>query len=81
MSLKIGQKLFNVLANGQIIEVRVMQLNVAGTDMPRVCFARADRPDQELIENNLTWAANLDRLFTTFDAAIASHYDLCVGGR
>lgn len=27
MNLQVGQKLFNVLANGQIIEVRVMQLN------------------------------------------------------
>jgi hypothetical protein len=78
MDLKIGQKLFNLLANGQIIEVRVMQLNVAGTDMPRVCFANADRPDQELIENDLTWAANKERLFYTFEAALASHYDLCM---
>lgn len=78
MELKVGQKLFNVLANGQILEVRVMQLNVAGTNMPRVCFAHADRPDQELIDANLTWAANLDRLFYSFDAAIAAHYDLWV---
>jgi hypothetical protein len=78
MDLKIGQKLFNLLANGQIIEVRVMQLNVAGTDMPRVCFANADRPDQELIDNDLTWAANTERLFYTFEAALASHYDLCM---
>lgn len=76
MNLKIGQILFNVLANGQVIEVRVMQLCVAGTNMPRVCFANADRPDQELIDDNLTWAANLDRLFYTVDAALASHYDL-----
>jgi hypothetical protein len=76
MKLSIGQILFNVLANGQVIEVRVMQLCVAGTDMPRVCFASADRPDQELIDNNLTWAANLDRLFYTHETAIASHYDL-----
>ena len=80
MNLQIGQKLFNVLSNGQILEVRVMQLNVAGTDMPRVCFANADRPDQELIDADLTWAANLDRLFFTFEAALASHYDLTVGG-
>ena len=76
MNLKIGQILFNVLSNGQILKVRVMQLNVAGTNMPRVCFAHADRPDQELIDNNLTWAANLERLFYTHEAAIASHYDL-----
>ena len=78
MNLQVGQILHNVLSNGQVIQVRVMSLNVAGTDMPRVCFAHADRPDQELIDANLTWAANLDRLFHTFDAALASHYDLTI---
>lgn len=80
MKLEVGQKLYNLLSNGFIIEVRVMALNVAGTDMPRVCHFNADRPDQELIDADLTWAANVDRLFHSFDAALASHYDVMAGG-
>lgn len=59
----VGQILKNKLSNGQVVTVRVMALNVAGTEMPRVCDAREVLPDQYLISKNLTWAAPLENLF------------------
>ena len=58
----VGQILKNKLSNGQVIVVRVMALNVAGTNMPRVCDNRESLPDGYLIEKNRTWAAPLENL-------------------
>jgi hypothetical protein len=59
----IGQILKNKLTNGAVVLVRVMQLNVAGTDMPRVCDMRETLPDAYLIAKSLTWAAPLENLY------------------
>ena len=59
----IGQVLKNKLSNGSIVLVRVMSLNVGGTEMPRVCDHRESLPDGYLIEKNLTWAAPLENLY------------------
>lgn len=57
------QVLKNKLSDGSVVIVRVMALNVAGTNMPRVCDYREVLPDQMLISKNLTWAAPLENLF------------------
>lgn len=57
------QVLKNKLSDGSIVIVRVMALNVAGTEMPRVCDAREILPDAMLISKNLTWAAPLENLY------------------
>jgi hypothetical protein len=58
----IDQILKNVLANGSEVIVRVMSLNVADTEMVRVCDYRETLPDGYLIEKNKTWAAPLENL-------------------
>lgn len=59
-----GQILKNKLSNGEIVIVRVMALNVAGTNMPRVCDNREMLPDAYLISKNKTWACPLENLFS-----------------
>jgi hypothetical protein len=58
----VGQVLKNKLSNGAEIVVRVLALNVAGTDMVRVCDNREMLPDAKLIKNNKTWAAPIANL-------------------
>lgn len=60
-----NQVLKNKLSTGDVILVRVMALNVGGTNMPRVC--RNDESEAQtdafLINNNKTWAAPLENLY------------------
>lgn len=60
--LFIGQIVKNKLSNGAEIIVRVIELNVAGTDMVRVCDNREMLPDAYLISKNKTWAAPIENL-------------------
>jgi hypothetical protein len=63
MKLYIGQVLKNKLSNDSEIMVRIISLNVAGTNMPRVTDHRETLPDAYLISKNLTWAAPIENLF------------------
>jgi hypothetical protein len=62
INLYVGKILKNKLSDGSIIIVRIMGLNVAGTNMPRVCDNREMLPDAYLIDKNLTWAAPIENL-------------------
>lgn len=60
----IGQILKNKLSNGQVVVVEVLQLAVAGSNMPRVCDVRENiYPLGYMIQKNLTWACPIENLF------------------
>lgn len=60
--VQVGQILQNKLSTGQSIIVRVIELNVAGTDMPRVTDARETATDKQLIARGRTWACPVENL-------------------
>lgn len=62
MNIKIGQIVENILSTGQVIVCRVIELNVAGTDMVRITDARETDSDAKLIAKNRTWAAPIANL-------------------
>lgn len=64
-TFQVDDMVVNTLSNGAKIVCRVVELNVAGTDMVRVCYAQETRPDAWLIANNKTWAAPIENLETT----------------
>lgn len=72
----VGQILKNKLSNGSVVMVRVMGLNVAGTEMVRVCDSRESLPDAYLIEKNRTWAAPLENLVSDAETKTLTEKEL-----
>lgn len=58
----VGHIVKNRLCTGDVIVCRVMELNVAGTNMVRVTDVRETQTDAWLIAHGRTWAAPLENL-------------------
>ena len=76
MKISKNQIVENVLPNNKgVIVCRVIELNVAGTDMVRLTYARETRSDAWLIANNKTWAAPVENIKWHDDACTFCHKD------
>ena len=64
MKVKVGQIVENVLQDKKrtVVVCRVIELNVAGTDMVRLADVRDKGSDAQLITGNKTWAAPLENI-------------------
>lgn len=63
MKIQVNQIVENVLPNNKgVIVCRVVELNVAGTNMVRLTEACETRDNAWLIKNDRTWAAPLENI-------------------
>lgn len=76
MKVQIGQIVENVLPNNKgVIVCRVIELNVAGTEMVRLTDVRETRSDAWLIANDRTWAAPIENLRGHDGDCVVCHKD------
>ena len=75
MKVQKGQIVENKISTGDTIVCRVIELNVAGTDMVRLTDVRETRDDAWLIKNNRTWAAPLENIRAHDSDCLVCHKD------